>query len=62
MANFGIRDLDDSVSARLIVHIARSGRSAEGADSPQTDLFRALLERFAQLGGIDLDLPDRRQF
>jgi plasmid stability protein len=28
-------------------------------DAPRTDLFSALIERFRQLGGLDLNLPAR---
>jgi plasmid stability protein len=70
MAALSIRDLDDSVKEKLRLRAARHGRSMEAEirliltaaateDEPRTDLFSALTERFAQLGGIDLDLPSR---
>lgn len=70
MAALSIRDLDDSVREKLRLRAARHGRSMEAEirliltaaateDEPQTDLFSALTERFAQLGGVDLDLPAR---
>jgi plasmid stability protein len=33
--------------------------AATEEDGPRTDLFSALTERFAQLGGVDLDVPAR---
>jgi plasmid stability protein len=33
--------------------------SAVTDEAPHTDLFSALTERFARLGGVDLDLPPR---
>jgi plasmid stability protein len=33
--------------------------AAATEEEPRTDLFSALTERFAQLGGVDLDLPAR---
>ena len=70
MAALSIRDLDDSVKAKLRLRAARHGRSMEAEirliltaaateDEPRTDLFSALTERFTQLGGVDLDLPAR---
>jgi plasmid stability protein len=71
MAALSIRDLDDSVKDKLRLRAARHGRSMEAEirliltaaateeDGPRTDLFSALTERFAQLGGVDLDVPAR---
>jgi antitoxin FitA len=70
MAALSIRDLDDSVREKLRLRAARHGRSMEAEirailtaavtdEAPRTDLFRALTERFARLGGVDLDLPPR---
>lgn len=65
MAAVSIRDLDDHVHDRLRRRAARHGRSMEAEmrailtaavaelDGP-VDLFAALRERFAQLGGIEL--------
>jgi antitoxin FitA len=66
------RNLDDSVKRHLQLRAARHGRSREAevrailaeavrepADS--VGLFNALLDRFATLGGIDLELPRRGQ-
>jgi plasmid stability protein len=33
--------------------------AATEEERPRTDLFSALTERFAQLGGVDLDVPAR---
>ena len=68
MAAFSIRDLDDSVTERLRLRAAQHGRSLEAEirailtaavtdEAPRTGLFSALTGRFAQLGGVDLDLP-----
>jgi plasmid stability protein len=70
MAALSIRNLDESVKRRLRSRAARNGRSMEAevrailaeavrepADS--AGLFTALLDRFATLGGVDLELPDR---
>ena len=71
MAALSIRDLDDSVKEKLRLRAARHGRSMEAEirlilteavteeERPRTDLFSALTERFAQLGGVDLDVPAR---
>lgn len=72
MAAVSIRDLDDEVRERLRVRAARNGRSMEAemrailteAVSPPADatgLAQALLARFAELGGVDLELPSRTQ-
>jgi plasmid stability protein len=70
MEALSIRDLDDSVKEKLRVRAAQHGRSMEAEirailtsavtdEAPQADLFSALTERFARLGGVDLDLPPR---
>jgi plasmid stability protein len=70
MAALSIRDLDDSVKEKLRLRAARHGRSMEAEirliltaateeEHPRTDLFSALADRFAQLGGVDLDVPAR---
>ena len=70
MAAVSIRDLDDDVKERLRIRAARHGRSMEAeirailADAvsepgPSQGLFTTLLERFASIGGTDLDLPPR---
>ena len=70
MAALSIRDLDDSVKEKLRLRAAQHGRSMEAEvrailttavadEAPRTNLFAALTERFARLGGADLDLPPR---
>ncbi|HLM89607.1 MAG TPA: Arc family DNA-binding protein [Streptosporangiaceae bacterium] len=72
MAALSIRDLDESVKQRLQSRAVRHGRSMEAevrailteavrepADS--AGLFTALLDRFAALGGVDLQLPARAE-
>jgi plasmid stability protein len=70
MAALSIRDLDDAVKEKLRLRAARNGRSMEAEirailttavndDAPRTDLFSALTDRFAQLGGVEADLPPR---
>lgn len=70
MADLSIRGLDDDVRARLRVRAASHGRSMEAeardiltqAVTPEherPDLFRALLDRFGGLGGVELELPPR---
>ncbi|MDG4768197.1 Arc family DNA-binding protein [Solwaraspora sp. WMMD406] len=70
MAALSIRDLDDSVKEKLRIRAARHGRSMEAEvrailtavvteEPTHADLFSALTERFAQLGGADLDIPAR---
>jgi len=61
----GVRQLMGTLRA------ARHGRSVEAEthliltaaateeEGPRTDLFNALTERFAQLGGVDMDVPAR---
>jgi antitoxin FitA len=70
MAAVSIRDLDDDVKERLRVRAARNGRSMEAeirailaaaVSEPDASqgLFTALLDRFADIGGVELDLPPR---
>jgi len=72
VAAVSIRDLDDGVRERLRVRAAQHGRSMEAeirailtdAVSPPADsigLAQALLARFGDLGGVDLELPARTQ-
>jgi plasmid stability protein len=68
MAAVSIRDLDGSVREKLRVRAARHGRSMEAEmrailtaavrdDDSTQGLFFALVDRFAELGGVELDLP-----
>lgn len=70
-AALSIRNLDDDVKARLRVRAANNGRSMESevrailidAVSGRTDsddLFLTLLDRFGEIGGVELGLPPRR--
>ena len=70
VAAVSVRDLDETVRERLRVRAARNGRSMEAeirailtdAVTPPTDqqgLGLALLARFGEIGGVDLELPDR---
>ncbi len=69
MASITIRNLDDGVKRRLRVRAAENGRSMEEeardvlrravGEAPPKDLGRAIHARFAALGGVDLDLPER---
>lgn len=70
MAALSIRGLDDDVRERLRIRAARHGRSMEAeirvilveavrGPVPSTGLFTALLDRFGELGGIDLELAPR---
>ncbi len=72
MAAVSIRDLDDEVRERLRVRAAQHGRSMEAeirailadavsAPTGSTGLAQALLARFGDLGGVDLELPARSQ-
>lgn len=70
MAALSIRDLDDEIKERLRVRAAVNGRSMEAEvrailtqavrDPDRADgLFVALLDRFGELGGVELGLPAR---
>lgn len=70
MAAVSVRDLDDNVRERLRIRAAQHGRSMEAeirailtaAVSSQEDakgLAQALLDRFGDLGGVDLEVPPR---
>lgn len=71
MASITIRNLDETLKERLRVRAARHGRSmedetreilksalAEGRRSAP-NLAEALRRRFADFGGVELDLPAR---
>jgi len=70
MAAVSIRNLVDAVRARLRNRAAAQGRSMEAEmratlleaiQGPRDDegILGALVERFNELGGIELDLPSR---
>jgi plasmid stability protein len=70
MADLSIRNLDEEVKRRLRVRAAHHGRSMEAEirailedavrrPNDSDSLFSALRDRFASLGGVELDLPGR---
>lgn len=70
MADLSIRNLDDDVKQRLRVRAAEHGRSMEAEvreiltealrdPEPPANPFAYLRERFAAIGGVELDLPPR---
>jgi plasmid stability protein len=70
MAAMSIRNLDDRVLERLRIRAARHGRSMEAevrailADAvreprDEPGLADAIMQRFGELGGVELDLPPR---
>jgi len=70
MSSMSIRNLDEQVKDRLRARAARHGRSlqaearailAEAVAEPDraSGLFAAVMDRFGELGGVDLDLPPR---
>lgn len=70
MAAVSIRNLDDGVKERLRIRAARHGRSMESEvrviledavrDPAQSvGLMQTLVNRFGELGGVELDLPAR---
>lgn len=70
MAAISVRDVDDEVRDRLRVRAAQNGRSMEAeirailADAVREPteaqgLFTALMHRFTDLGGVDLEPPPR---
>jgi antitoxin FitA len=71
MASMTIRDIDDSLKARLRVRAAKHGRSMEdeardilrAALSAQPPRARTLVDsiraRIEPLGGVELDIPPR---
>ena len=70
MADMSIRGMDDEVREKLRVRAASHGRSMEAeirkilvdaVNEPASSegLFTALLDRFADIDGVDLELPHR---
>ena len=70
MASLTIRNLDDAVKRRLRIRAAEHGRSMEEevreilrsavTETPAAgNLGRAIRDRFAAIGGVELDLPER---
>lgn len=72
MAAISVRDLDEDVTSRLKVRAARHGRSMEAEvrailteavaadEDGQPNLAQATRERFAALGGVELEIPSRQ--
>ena len=70
MADITIRNVDEGVKRRLRERAAENGRSMEeeardilahsvGEAPPPKDLGRAIQARFAALGGVEFELPER---
>lgn len=70
MASLMIRDLDDVVKARLRIQAAEHGRSMEAearsilaaalsGRRPPRRLGSFIHDQFADIGGVDLDVPPR---
>lgn len=70
MATLMIRDLDEDVKARLRVQAAEHGRSMEAearlllaaalrGGRPARGLGSYIRRQFAEIGGVDLDVPRR---
>lgn len=70
MAAITVRNLDDRLKERLRVRAAQHGRSMEsevrailveavGEAGDSEDLFQSILDRFGEIGGVELDLPAR---
>ena len=71
MATLTIRQLDDKTKSKLRVRAAQHGRSMEQeareilrsalrtSPAARENLGKAIRERFAPLGGVDLELPRR---
>ncbi len=70
MAAITVRNLDDHVKQRLRVRAAQHGRSMEaevrailveavGVEDEPKNILTRLHETFAELGGVDLDIPPR---
>jgi plasmid stability protein len=71
VAALTVRGLDDETKARLRVSAARHGRSMEAearailedalpAQQPSGGFGSRVHARFAAVGGVELELPDRR--
>ena len=71
MTSLTIRKLDPAVRERLRLRAARHGRSMEeearqilsrtcGPEDEPQNAFEALRRPFVGIGGVDLELPERR--
>ncbi|MBB3192323.1 FitA-like ribbon-helix-helix domain-containing protein [Halomonas cerina] len=71
MASITIRNLDDDLKAELRLAAARHGHSMEEevrtilrralAPRPERGLGSRIRQRFAEEGGVDLELPSREE-
>jgi plasmid stability protein len=72
VATLTVRGIDDQTKARLRVSAARHGRSMEAevraildealpSQPPSGGFGSHIRARFAATGGVELDLPDRRE-
>ena len=72
MGAMSIRNLDDEVIARLRVRAAHHGRSMEAEaraaltelvrqEQPERDFMGEWRRAFAELGGVELDIPPRTE-
>jgi antitoxin FitA len=72
MATLMIRDLDEDVKARLRVQAAEHGRSMEAearallaaaltGRRPPRGLGSYIRDQFADMGGVELDIPSRTE-
>lgn len=70
MATLTIRDLDEDVKARLRIQAAEHGRSMEAevralltaavsGRRPSRGLGSFILDQFAEIGGVDVEIPHR---
>jgi len=71
MASMTIRNLDDSLKRRLRIRAAEHGKSMEEEareilrsalsqeDPPSSGLSTRIRRRFAEVGGVDLQIPER---
>ena len=73
MADLSIRNLDEDVKRRLRLRAAQHGRSMEAEvreilsealreSGRPSNPFTYLRERFAAIGGVELDVPPRDSF
>ena len=71
MATLVIKDLDNDLAARLYIDAVQHGRSVEEealcilrhalSRQPEEGLGSRISERFARVGGVELDLPGRHE-
>ncbi|MDY7115539.1 plasmid stabilization protein [Halomonas sp. SSL-5] len=71
MASITIRNLDDALKAELRLSAARHGHSMEEevrlilrralATTPRQGLGSRIRQRFAEEGGVELEVPSRQQ-